>query len=333
MAVTAQEIAELCGVSRATVYRALNNVGRINPETKEKILKTAEKYHYSPNGLARGLVMGRSSFIGLVTVSITNPYFAQMATHLEEEAIKRNYYITLSFHDNSASREEQMILRMKDIPVEGLIIDSIGVEPRYTDLLRNLGIPVVMLDNIGMEYWPTVSIDEHQAVYDVTQMAIERGYTRLVLICPPLSEKEMNVQAHYDRRDGFLDAVSKHQNVESVILGDSHFAEHLTEQISEEKRTAFICCADIWAEEAIGVLWNRGFMLKKDYGISGFDNINKLTNGPAGFTSVEKNMQDEASAAIRILCSQIQEKQAGGHPKTGYEHYLSTYRIIDRGTL
>lgn len=40
MAITAKEIAELAGVSRGTVDRALKGREGVNPETKERILKS-----------------------------------------------------------------------------------------------------------------------------------------------------------------------------------------------------------------------------------------------------------------------------------------------------
>lgn len=43
MGITTKEIAKICGVSRTTVHRALNNTGRISEKTKRMILETAEK--------------------------------------------------------------------------------------------------------------------------------------------------------------------------------------------------------------------------------------------------------------------------------------------------
>ena len=49
MAVTAQKIAELAGVSRGTVDRALHNRGRVNPEVAARIRKIADELGYKPN--------------------------------------------------------------------------------------------------------------------------------------------------------------------------------------------------------------------------------------------------------------------------------------------
>ena len=52
MGITTKEIAKICGVSRTTVHRALNNTGRISEKTKRMILETAEKNGYRPDLLA-----------------------------------------------------------------------------------------------------------------------------------------------------------------------------------------------------------------------------------------------------------------------------------------
>ena len=58
MAITAQKIAELAGVSRGTVDRALKNRTGVNPETKEKILEIARKYNYKPNLIGKAYYSG-----------------------------------------------------------------------------------------------------------------------------------------------------------------------------------------------------------------------------------------------------------------------------------
>ena len=66
MAITVNQIAEQCGVSRTTVLRALNG-GSVSKETKEKILQVAKENNYRPNLLARSLNHGRTMSLGVVT--------------------------------------------------------------------------------------------------------------------------------------------------------------------------------------------------------------------------------------------------------------------------
>ena len=55
MAVTIKKIAEVAGVSRGTVDRALNGRSGVKPEVKENILKIADELGYKPNYAAKAL--------------------------------------------------------------------------------------------------------------------------------------------------------------------------------------------------------------------------------------------------------------------------------------
>ena len=74
MAVTAQQIAELAGVSRGTVDRALHNRGRVNPEVAAKIHKIAAELGYKPNLIGQALVKSRREFkLGAILQSTETP--------------------------------------------------------------------------------------------------------------------------------------------------------------------------------------------------------------------------------------------------------------------
>src|SRR5699024_3071130 len=74
MAVTAQKIAELAGVSRGTVDRALHNRGRVNPEVAARIRKIADELGYKPNIVGQALVRSKQGVrIGVILQSIETP--------------------------------------------------------------------------------------------------------------------------------------------------------------------------------------------------------------------------------------------------------------------
>ena len=85
MAITVNQIAEKCGVSRTTVLRALNG-GSVSKETKERILQVAKDNNYRPNLLARSLNHGRTMSLGVVTINIENMYFVQSLNTINKEA-------------------------------------------------------------------------------------------------------------------------------------------------------------------------------------------------------------------------------------------------------
>ena len=68
MAITTKDLAQLCGVSRTTIHRALNGTGRIKPKTKEMILQVAKEHGYRPDLLATGLAKGQTYNLSLIHI-------------------------------------------------------------------------------------------------------------------------------------------------------------------------------------------------------------------------------------------------------------------------
>ena len=63
MAVTQKEIAQHVGVSRSTVVQVLNGIGRVNSQTRDKILQAAKELGYRPNPFAKALVTGKTNVL------------------------------------------------------------------------------------------------------------------------------------------------------------------------------------------------------------------------------------------------------------------------------
>lgn len=87
MAVTSQQIAELAGVSRGTVDRALHNRGRVNPEVAARILKIAEELGYRPNSIGQALVRAKQGFrLGAIFQSAETPTMQDVAAGARQSA-------------------------------------------------------------------------------------------------------------------------------------------------------------------------------------------------------------------------------------------------------
>ena len=91
MGITTKDLAEICGVSRTTVNRALQGTGRIKEETKRRILDTAKQLGYEPDLVARSLVSGKSMMIGVIIVDLKNQYYPKMVNAIAERVLEDNY--------------------------------------------------------------------------------------------------------------------------------------------------------------------------------------------------------------------------------------------------
>src|SRR4051794_30471084 len=80
---TLEEVAELAGVSRATVSRVINDSPKVSPEAREAVHAAVQQLRYVPNRMARSLVTRRTDTIALVltepnTQVFSDPFFASI---------------------------------------------------------------------------------------------------------------------------------------------------------------------------------------------------------------------------------------------------------------
>ena len=118
--VSLKTIAERCGVSTATVSKALNDHKDISEETKNRVKQTAEALGYFPNAAARALKTNRSYNIGVLFEEeagrgLTHEYFSGVLNGLKIQAEKLGYDIT--FINTNFDDPDVIELMNSEIPV------------------------------------------------------------------------------------------------------------------------------------------------------------------------------------------------------------------------
>src|SRR5579862_3382430 len=106
MVVRLKDIADELGVSVVTVSRALRDRPDIAKETKERILDRVKRMNYRPNLMARSLVTGRSSLIGLVVPDLIHPFFSEIAKGLSDTLRRNNYFLIVSSSESDPQLEQ-----------------------------------------------------------------------------------------------------------------------------------------------------------------------------------------------------------------------------------
>ena len=158
--VNIQKIAQESGVSITTVSRVLNGTGPVSPKTRKRVEMAIEKYNYSPNALARGLISRQSMMLGIIVPDISNPYFSAMFNQVERAALNAGYSVILcntffssqSLQEKQHKTEEEYFQMMIAKQVDGVLIiggqvDLCTVSEEYKEGLRRLSqiIPVVVM--------------------------------------------------------------------------------------------------------------------------------------------------------------------------------------------
>jgi len=107
-------LAKKLGISITTVSRALGGYSDVSEKTREKVLKYARKYNYTPNLNASNLASRRSNIVGLViplyglnSNRLNQASFFEFISGMNEVILKENYQFNLSFV-NSQKDEKKL---------------------------------------------------------------------------------------------------------------------------------------------------------------------------------------------------------------------------------
>ncbi len=276
--VTIKDIAREAGVSPRSVSLVLNNAGRISQSTREKILKIAKEMNYKPNILAKGLVKGKTYLIGVVFPYLTNSFFTNIISKIEEESMADGYDIILGNSSSSLEAEKGAIERMVNRKVDGIICCP---DPRYYefyDQLLKTGIPLVqvMTHVKGIKAF-SVLVDDEMGGYIATKHLLELGHTKIGFI----SYTEDFYQEIILRNRGYRKALiergisldlEKYEIKSDLSVQGSYSA---TEKLIKRNRdmTAIFVPTDMAAIGAVQACLNLGKKVPQDISVVGYDDI------------------------------------------------------------
>ena len=297
------------------------------------ILHMAKEYDYQPDLLARGLVKGRTYYIGVVVLDVQNRYFSGMLNTISREASKRGYYINITLHDGDQQQERDQLTRLAAYHMDGIILSSVNEGEAYREFLNSLGMPIVSVDNKIADGIPFVSIDQRQAMAEAVQLVLEKGYERIVFVCPAMQTKgAQNIYVHQERRKGFEEARKGHPQVEVQYLLDWSYLDHIEGLTRDAKRTAFLCTADDFALEIMKQMREKGKNPPVDYGIVGFDNIDTLKYISPKLVTISNSVDRVSAAAVNLLFQLIEGKrEACGQENTMCE--ILPFELMEGETI
>jgi Transcriptional regulators len=180
-----KDIAEKCGVSTASVSKALRGESDLKPSTAEKICVTAREMGYIPNANARVLKTNKSNNIGILFVDKTNSglqheYFSSILNSLKVEAERNGYDVTFisnTLGNGSMSYYQHAKYRNCD----GVVIASVDFKnPEVIELVES-EIPTVTIDYIFNGHCSVIS-DNVQGMRDIISYVYSKGHRKIAFI-------------------------------------------------------------------------------------------------------------------------------------------------------
>ncbi|MEO3742474.1 LacI family DNA-binding transcriptional regulator [Plantactinospora sp. B5E13] len=306
MPATIRDVARASGVHISTVSRTFSAPHLVNPETRNRVLASAESLGYRPNRAARALITGRTHNIGLIIADIANPFFPPLIKAAESQARQRDYHIFIADTNEDPATEEDLVHALAK-QVDGVLLCS----PRMSNsLIEQLSreVPLVVI-NRQVTGLPAVVMDVGQGARLAIEHLTGLGHRDLALLAGPRgswTSREIRRSATAAARaaEATLTVLGPNPPTEDGGLG-------MAEQVRRTGATAVLTYNDLMAIGLMEGLDSLGLRVPLDISVVGIDDIAlsrltrpKLTTvatptAAAGRTAVDMLLQHDGAASAR----------------------------------
>jgi LacI family repressor for deo operon, udp, cdd, tsx, nupC, and nupG len=336
--VSIKEVAELAGVSIATVSRCINNPEKVTEKTRLKVQDAVLQTGYSPNTLAQSFRRGRTNLVMVVLPSIGDPFFTTVMHGIRTAAKAKGYSVVIEETQLNTMTADEIGAMLVSRQTDGIILLA-SMSPFGTEILsaksrRRLPI-VVGCEKVSSELadLPSVHIDNVAAAKDATNYLISQGHKRIGMI----SGQKLSLLTK-DRELGYRAAMKQ----ANLPIGDGWVAEGqlsisgarqaTRDLLNQAKRPTAIFCAN--DEMAIGCLHEIkavGLKVPDDISVVGFDDIRyaEVTDPP--LTTISQPAEEIGERVMYRLCRRIEEGRSNENGDN--ESQIVSHKLVVRQSV
>lgn len=271
---TIRDVARHAQVSIASVSRALNGLGNVRAETRERVIASATALGYVPHAGARSLSLARAHAIGVVLPDLHGEFFSEFVRGMDREASRRGYVMLLSvMHDEG--EQAAMALRAMRGRVDGLVVMAPHLSEGMLRRALPTGLPALIINGPrSITDLATVRLDNGAATETMIAHLVATGRRRIVHIAGP----EGNIDAE-ERAAAFRVSLARHVPGADAIILPGDFAEEGGEAVARKIAAGEIDCDAVFAANdmmALGCLQGlrtAGIDVPGQVAVAGFDDI------------------------------------------------------------
>jgi len=311
---TQKGIAEMLGISRATVSLALSDSPRIKKETKERIKRLANELNYSPSDIVRSLVTGKTFTVGIFAVSFYQHFSSELTQEISKHLHKQGYSALVLATDSYGKQEEEEVETFIRKKVDGII--AIHGMPYKSKLhLKDVGIPYVLQhkpasNNLEFEE-DFVTCDKYKGMSMLMEHLTGLGYRKIAYLCNPPYEGPME-----SRFSAYKDYLLKHGlpfKDEWVIQGLGYYQsgyEGMKRLLAlPDRPEAVVSMNDSAAMGGMRSISQSGLKIPEDMAITGFNNAQETAFLPVSLTTVDQKKDVIAERLVEVLLKKINDKE------------------------
>ena len=201
--VTQKQIAEMAGVSFATVSRALTHSAKVRPDTLQRIRSAMQALGVNN---CDDFFLGRSTLSKMVLVivgDIATEFFANIVIGISVVLSAQGYSMVLCNSRYDSKVEMERLQSAQDCGYAGIIMITAMETHELVTFLQSAAIPIVLVNRyIRTLDIDVVRIDNYRGGYMAAQYLLEKGHRHIAHLAGP-----RNSAAPQDRLRGFADAM------------------------------------------------------------------------------------------------------------------------------
>lgn len=306
---TLGDVAQLAAVSPSTVSNVVRGSDVVASRTRRRVQAAIDELGYRPNALARSLLQGRATTIGIIARDLANPFIAEMAALVEREVARFGFATMLCATEDDRDREEQAIGVMLENRVSGLVFLTFLAEPLRIERQINGQIPAVFV--AAEEPWAdSVTVDESRGGRLVAEHLIELGHRLLAFVGPREPDR-----ADARRLEGFLGGAADAGLEPMVIAWDPPDGDPSVEgqvvdwnEILEGPRrvTGVFAANDFAAIDLLDVADALGVPVPGALSVVGFDDVDMARLRRINLTTVSQPRKALVRLGVEALLGRIE---------------------------
>lgn len=298
-------MAAFAGVSVATAGRVLNNKPGIAPGTRDAVLTALDALGFERPEAVRG---ERAGLVGLVVPDLLNPIFPAFVEAVSAGLVKQGLMPVLCTRTADGVSEANYIKLLLNHNVAGIVFIAgsyADAGPEYGQQLRDLRIPLVLINPADVNGLPRVCVDDVVAVERAVDHLASLGHERIGLILGPV---------------GHVPSARKLGAFVADNRGDRDLVTHTTFSMEGGRvaasrllaggATGLVCASDALALGAIRAVHKAGLSVPGEVSVVGFDDSPYMIATDPPLTTIRQPVQAMGVAAVESLKAQISGRTA-----------------------
>lgn len=309
-AYTIDDIARELGVSKTTVSRAISGKGRISEETRKKVFALMEERNYRPSAAAKSLANNKTYNLALVLPEDCNtdemPFFQHCLTGACAVASQSDYDILITTVSGDNLRQLQRVLSNRK--VDGVILTRSVSGSRVVPLLKEKGMPFVLIGTTQDNEVLWVDHDSGKASFELTSLLITMGLRKLCLLSGDLS-----YQVNQRRLQGFQDACTKYgidtgKNRVFERAEEPFFLQKAVDTCLEQGVDCILCMDDFICRQTMARLREKGISVPEQVCVASFYDSSFLQHSTPPVTSLQFDPKRLGMEACQALLNRLEGK-------------------------